>query len=67
MKPTKFIPLAQETREVLGTNEAAPHLGVQPDGMRQWAFKGTGPIQPLRYQRRLMWRVSDIRRIVAGE
>jgi hypothetical protein len=67
MREIKFTPLDQEIREVIPTINASFHVGVTPKCMRDWASKGTGPIKPLRYQRKLMWRVSDIRRLVAGE
>jgi hypothetical protein len=63
----QITPLTAETREALTTVEAAPHVRVSPTTMRQWARDGTGPIQPLRYNRRkLMWCVADIRKLLAG-
>lgn len=64
----QITPLAQETREALTTEEAAPLIRVKPSTMRKWALDATGPIQPLRYnKRKLLWRVSDLRRLLAGE
>lgn len=63
----KSIPLSQETREALTTIEAAEVMRMKPDTLRKWACLGTGPIKPLRYQRKLMWRVCDIRALMAGE
>ena len=63
-----ITPLPNETREALTTEEAAPLIRVKPATMRKWARDDTGPIKPLRYnQRKLLWRVADIRALLAGE
>jgi hypothetical protein len=63
----QITPLSQETREALTTEEAAPLIRVKPPTMRKWALEGNGPIQPLRYnKRKLLWRVSDLRALLAG-
>lgn len=67
MREIKPPPLDQETREAMPTINASLYLGVTPKCMRDWASKGTGPIKPLRYQRRLMWRTADIKKLLAGE
>lgn len=68
MKKIQFIPLAQEIREVLTSAEAAPHLGLKPATLTEWAKDPNPPMKPLRYnKRKLMWRVSEIRRLLAGE
>ena len=68
MKKIQFIPLSQETREVLTSAEAAPHLGLKPPTLTEWAKDPNAPMQPLRYnKRKLMWRVAEIRRLLAGD
>ena len=67
MKKIQSVPLSQEIREVLTSAEAAPHLGLKPATLTEWAKDPNAPMQPLRYnKRKLMWRVSEIRRILAG-
>jgi hypothetical protein len=48
------------------TNEAAPMIGRAPSTMRKWAMSGRGPIQPVRADGGLLWRVSDLLEM-AGE
>lgn len=60
--------LVNENRDLLTTTEAAPLLRLSKGTLRTWAKDGSGPIQPLRFnKRKLMWRVCDIRKLVAGE
>ncbi len=67
MKPSSFIPLAEETRALLATQEAAPHLRMKTDCLRSKSNDPTFPIKPVRIQRHLLWRTADIRKLVAGE
>ena len=60
------VPLAEETRSVLPTAEAAFHLNRRPQTLREWACLETGPIRPVRINGRLGWSVSEIRRLVQG-
>ncbi|MBA4255355.1 MAG: hypothetical protein C0445_05720 [Polaromonas sp.] len=57
-------PLATEVRHALTTEEAAQHLGRSPQTLRIWACKENGPLRPVRVNRRLMWPVSEIRRVL---
>ncbi len=59
-----FPPLADETRDVLPTADAAHHLLRQSQTLRGWASAGNGPISPVRIGGRLGWRVADIRRLL---
>lgn len=61
---TRPVPLAQETRSVLPTPEAAYHLNRAHQTMRLWAMRGDGPIQPLRINGSLAWPVADIKRLL---
>lgn len=49
------------------TSEAAPSIRRKPQTLRKWACTGTGPIQPVRVNGRLLWRVADLQRLLHGE
>ena len=59
--------LDHELRTALVTAEAAYHLGRSPQTLRAWACTQKGPIQPLRINGRLMWSVSEIRKILGAD
>lgn len=52
---------------VLDTNEAAKELQRNPQTLRVWACRGTGPIRPLRIGGRLGWKLEDIRKLLEGQ
>jgi hypothetical protein len=58
------VPLAQETRAALPTNEAAYHLNRAQQTMRLWAMNESGPVRPFRVNGRLAWPVSELRRVL---
>jgi hypothetical protein len=60
----EIIPLHSELRAALETKEAARHLRREPQTLRSWASKGSGPIKPIRIGGRLLWRTNDIRRVL---
>ena len=62
---THYIALERENRTVIGTNEAAFHLGRKPQPLRKWACHEDGPLRPVRIMGRLAWNVADIMRIVS--
>ena len=45
---------------MVSTEAAAAALGRRPQTLRKWACLESGPIRPLRVNRRLLWRVADI-------
>ena len=53
-------------REVFGkkllvpTELAAESISRAPSTLRKWAMRGDGPIQPVRADGGLLWRVSDL-------
>jgi hypothetical protein len=49
------------------TSEAAPSIHRKPQTLRKWACTGTGPIQPVRVNGRLLWRIADLQRLLRGE
>ena len=57
------IPLDQETRSMLPTNEAARHLNRSPQTLRLWACKQNGPLRPNRVNGRLGWSVDTLREL----
>ncbi|WP_175761860.1 helix-turn-helix domain-containing protein [Burkholderia ambifaria] len=51
---------------VMTTAEAARHLNRQPQTLRRWACLQEGPIQPIRINGRLAWRLDDLQRLLNG-
>lgn len=58
------VPLVEETRVALPTPEAAWHLSRAQQTLRIWACRDNGPIRPIRLNGRLLWPVSEIRRVL---
>ena len=52
--------------EVLPTAPAAESINRRSQTLRKWACTGTGPIQPVRINGRLAWRVSDLLALLNG-
>jgi hypothetical protein len=65
--PHPALPLDLDVRACLPTSEAAHHLNRSPQTLRLWACHETGPIRPIRVNGRLMWSVSEIRRLLGLE
>lgn len=63
-KVIRAAPLKEERRSILPTSEAALHLNRAEQTLRLWAMRGDGPIQPLRINGRLAWRVDDLKRVL---
>lgn len=61
-----FPPLAQETRPVVPTENAAFYLNREPQTLRVWACKENGPLRPLRINGRLAWRVDELRQLTGA-
>ena len=61
-----FLPLAQETRSHVPTAQAAYYLTRRNQTLRKWSMRQTGPIKPTRLHGRLLWPVSEIRRLLEG-
>lgn len=53
--PAPARPMPPIAGRWLSTEEAAKWLGVQPQTMRSWSSKQTGPIQPTKMGRALRW------------
>lgn len=54
-------------RDHLTTAEAARAMNRSPDTLRRWSCYRIGPIDSVLVNGRLMWRVSDIDRVLRGE
>lgn len=61
------VPLIEETRSALPTQEAAWHLSRAEQTLRVWACNESGPIRPIRLHGRLLWPVADLRRLLGLE
>lgn len=66
LKANQLIPLDQEARVTLPTNEAALHLNRAQQTLRIWAMRETGPIRPKRINGRLAWPVAEIKRVLGA-
>jgi len=64
MNALNLIPLERETRAALPTPEAALHLNRAQQTLRLWAMRQNGPIQPIRVNGRLAWRVVDLKKLL---
>lgn len=56
--------LISSGRELALTCEAAAVTRLKEQTLYKWSCYGNGPIQPVRIGRRLLWRVSDLARLV---
>lgn len=63
----QYIPLHDQTRSHISTDEAAFHLNREPQTLRSWSCLGNGPIKPIRIGGRLVWSVSDIKILLSGQ
>lgn len=59
-----YPPLDRETRTAVDTETAAYHLSREPQTLRVWACRESGPIRPLRVHGRLAWPTAEIRRLL---
>jgi hypothetical protein len=50
----------------VSTEKAAKALDKRPQTLRRWACFESGPIRPVRINGRLLWRVSDLERLLEG-
>ena len=59
-----FPALDRDTRAAVDTETAAYHLSREPQTLRVWACKESGPLRPLRVHGRLAWPTAEIRRLL---
>ncbi len=60
------LALIANGRDVLPTKEAAPAINRAPQTLRKWACHQNGPIQPIKINGRLAWRVCDLLKLLSG-
>lgn len=65
-KDTTFIPLKDETRSHLSTNDCARHIDRSAQTLRRWASTQTGLLSPIKVGTQLMWGVTDIKALLNG-
>lgn len=58
-----FPPIHEETRELVGTPQAAYYLLRAEQTLRTWAMNGDGLVRPVRIGKRLGWPMAEIRRV----
>lgn len=63
MVQSVFPPLETVTSPTVDNAAAAYYLNRSKQTMRLWACNESGPIRPLRINRRLAWPTADIRRL----
>ena len=63
IEQSTFPPLDRETRAGVETACAAFHLLRQPQTLRIWASRDSGPIRPFRVNGRLMWPTAELRKL----
>ena len=56
-----------ELLEVLPTGRAALLINRAPQTLRKWACLENGPIRPIRINKRLAWRLSDLQKLLLGD
>lgn len=56
----------EDLPKILNTKEAANLLKRTPNTLRKWACLKNGPIQPIRINGRLAWKLSDINLLLSG-
>ncbi len=60
----KFPAINDELRPFVGTAQAAHYLDLADCTLRDWSRKGTGPIKPRKFGRKLLWSMNEIRRVL---
>jgi hypothetical protein len=61
-----YVSNLQEIPTILSTDEAAKCLNRKPRTLHKWSCLGNGPIQPVRVNGRLGWRLTDIQKLLSG-
>lgn len=59
--PQNFPPLELVNRPTVPTEQAAHYLLRQPQTLRTWAMRDSGPLRPVRINGRLGWPVAGIK------
>jgi hypothetical protein len=53
-------------RATMTTAEAAAALNRKPHTLNRWAWSNTGPLQPIRINRRLAWPTEAVAALLNG-
>ena len=61
-----YPPLDSISAPTVDTGAAAFYLGRQPQTLREWACRQSGPVAPLRINGRLAWPTAKLREILRG-
>lgn len=64
MNTSTYPALEKVTKPNLTTGEAAHYLNRNPQTLRIWACKDTGPIRPARINGRLAWPVQSLKSLL---
>ena len=64
--PDQFTPLSAVSNPTVTTHAAAYYLDRKPQTLRAWACEENGPLRPIRINRRLAWRVAEIKALLSG-
>lgn len=68
VRAQSYPPLEQVERPTVSTAQAAYYLNRKPHTLRFWASNPeSAPLEPIRVQKRLAWRVKDIKRLLEVE
>ena len=57
----------KKPNKILPTKVAAKLLNRKPQTLLVWSCYGLGPIQPVRINGRLGWKLSDITALIEGD
>ena len=63
----KFPNIDDELRPYVGTPQAAHYMDLAGCTLRDWSRRGTGPITPRKFGRKLLWPMADIRKLLGLE
>lgn len=67
MKHKKFIPIHEQIRTHIPTDEAAFYLCLKEQTMRSWdcpSNKNIAPLTPIKITGKLLWSVKDIKKLL---
>jgi len=63
----RFIPITEQIRTHVSTEEAAFYLCKKPQTMRSWGCasnKSIPPIKPIKIGNKLLWSVKEIKKLL---
>lgn len=60
----KFPAITDESRPYVETKQASHYLTLADCTLRDWSRRGTGPIKPRKFGRKLLWPMADIRKLL---